>query len=132
MHRPCRRRLIEQMPAVCFFKPQGILLWQRKTIHLTLDELEAMRLVDGERIYQEIYQEDAAVWMNISRPTLARILDSGRRKTTQALLKGEALAIEGGNTQLIASPSSPGCRFYGCRGWVKNETSKEVSDLCKI
>jgi predicted DNA-binding protein (UPF0251 family) len=127
MPRPCHRRLIEQMPAVRFFKPQGIPLRQLEVIRLALDELEAMRLVDGEGIYQE----DAAVRMDISRPTLARILDSGRRKTTQALLEGKALAIEGGNIQLIESPFSPGCRFRGGRGWAKDETNKEESDPCK-
>jgi len=127
MPRPCRRRLIEQMPAVRFFKPQGIPLRQLEVIRLALDELEAMRLVDGEGIYQE----DAAMRMNVSRPTLARILDSGRRKTTQALLEGKALAIEGGNTQLIESQISPGCRFRGGRGWAKDETNKEESDRCK-
>ncbi len=127
MPRPCHRRLIEQVPAVRFFKPQGIPLRQLEVIRLALDELEAMRLVDGEGIYQE----DAAVRMNVSRPTLARILDSGRRKTTQALLEGKALAIEGGNTQLIESPFSPGCRFRGGRDWVKDESSKEESDSCK-
>jgi len=127
MPRPCRRRLIEQIPAVRFFKPQGIPLRQLEVVRLALDELEAMRLVDGEGIYQE----DAAVRMNVSRPTLARILDSGRRKTTQALLEGKALAIEGGNTQLIESPFSPGCRVRGGLGWTKDETSKEESDPCK-
>ncbi len=127
MPRPCRRRLIEQIPAVRFFKPQGIPLRQLEVVRLALDELEAMRLVDGEGIYQE----DAAVRMNVSRPTLARILDSGRRKTTQALLEGKALAIEGGNTQLIESPFSPGCRVRGGLGWAKDETSKEESDPCK-
>lgn len=127
MPRPCRRRLIEQMPAVRFFKPQGIPLRQLEVIRLALDELEAMRLVDGEGIYQE----EAAVRMNVSRPTLARILDNGRRKTTQALLEGKALAIEGGNTQLIESTFSPGCRFRGSRGWAKDESSKEESDECQ-
>jgi len=47
------------------------------------------------------------------------------------LLEGKALAIEGGNTQLIESSFSPGCRFRGCRGWAKDETSKEESDPCK-
>jgi len=127
MPRPCRLRLIEQVPAVRFFKPQGIPLRQLEVIRLALDELEAMRLVDGEGIYQE----DAAARMNVSRPTLARILDSGRRKTTQALLEGKALAIEGGNTQLIESSFSPGCRFRAGRGWAKDLASKEESDPCK-
>jgi len=59
---------------------------------MTLDELEAMRLVDLDGLYQE----DAGARMGVSRQTLGRILESARRKVAGALVMGRALRIEGG------------------------------------
>jgi len=59
-------------------------------VALLPDELEAMRLVhiDG------LYQEQAARIMAISRQTLGRILAEAHRKITEALLMGRAIRIE--------------------------------------
>lgn len=90
---------------------------------MTLDELEALRLADLEGLYQE----DAAARMGVSRPTLGRILEAGRRKVAEALVLGKALRIEGG--PVVARPrrghcprcaqrwavgDSPGCSRCGC------------------
>lgn len=58
-------------------------------VRLGLDELEAMRLCDVESLYQSI----AARRMGVSRGTVQRLLDSGRRKVTEAILKGHALDV---------------------------------------
>lgn len=63
---------------------------------MTLDEFEAMRLADLDRLYQE----QAAQQMNVSRPTFSRIIDSAHRKIADALVHGKALRIEGGPVQL--------------------------------
>ncbi len=47
------------------------------------DELEALRLV----YFEKLTQEEAAKRMGISRGTLWRILESGRRKLIQALVE---------------------------------------------
>jgi len=57
---------------------------------LSMDELEAIRLAD----YEELYHEDAAVRMKISRQTFGRILYEARRKVAECLLKGKALKID--------------------------------------
>ncbi len=59
-------------------------------ISITMDELEAMRLAD----YEELYHEDAAKKMKISRQTFGRILQEAHRKVAECLLKGKALKIE--------------------------------------
>lgn len=59
---------------------------------LTLDEYEAMNLLD----YQGLGQEEAAVLMEISRPTVTRIYAGARKKIAQALTEGLAIQIEGG------------------------------------
>ncbi len=61
-------------------------------IVLSLDELEAIRLAD----LQGDQQEQAAIKMNISRPTFGRILERAHRTVADALLNGKALQIEGG------------------------------------
>lgn len=58
-------------------------------IGLNHDELEALFLMD----YQDMYQEDAANMMNVSRPTLSRIIKSARYKLASALISGAKLTI---------------------------------------
>ena len=66
-------------------------------VNLTLDELEAIRLAD----LTELYQEDAAKKMNISRQTFGNIINSAHKKIADALLNAKALKIEGGNIERI-------------------------------
>jgi predicted DNA-binding protein (UPF0251 family) len=61
-----------------------------ETIHLGLDELEAMRLCDGEGFDQQ----SAGAHMGISRGTVQRLVVSGRKKVICALLSSSALVIE--------------------------------------
>jgi uncharacterized protein len=91
--RPQCRRIIRQHPEHTYFKPAGIPRRVLKEIHLTIDEFEALRLVD----YDGMYHEKAADSMGVSRPTFGRIVESARRKTVDALLHGKALRIEGGS-----------------------------------
>ena len=56
---------------------------QGEGIELYPDELEALRLVYLEKLTQE----EAAKRMGISRGTLWRLLDSGRRKLIQAMIE---------------------------------------------
>lgn len=58
-------------------------------IELGLDELEAMRLCDSDGMQQE----EAAHTMGVSRGTIQRLLESGRRKTLDALVNGQALSF---------------------------------------
>jgi len=63
---------------------------QLEEIALTIDELEAIGLAD----FDELYHEDAAKKMKISRQTFGRILNKAHRKVAECLLKGKALKIE--------------------------------------
>jgi predicted DNA-binding protein (UPF0251 family) len=84
------------MPSVTYFKPAGIPMRVLEEVCLSVDEAEALRLKDLEGLEQE----QGAEKMGISRPTFQRILASARRKTTDALLNGKAIRIEGGNFEL--------------------------------
>ncbi len=90
MTRPKKRRHIRCSPDIKYFKPAGVPVRTLSEICLTADELEAMRLVHMEGLYQE----NAAESMGISRQTLGRILSRAQSKITSALVGGMAIRIE--------------------------------------
>jgi uncharacterized protein len=121
MPRPLKCRRVSFLPGITYFKPAGIPMTFLEEVHVTLDELEAIRLKDLEGLEQE----QGAEKMNVSRPTFQRILSSARRKLADALLNGKALRIEGGNFELMN-------RRFRCRGgheW-KIELSGELPTVC--
>ncbi len=68
-------------------------------IKLNHDEIEALFLMD----YQNMYQEDAAKQMNISRPTFSRIIKSARQKIATALVCGASINLEDQMEEYIAA-----------------------------
>ncbi len=101
MPRPHCCRRVAGKPMASIFKPAGIPARYLDEVRLTLDEYEALRLADLEGLYQE----NAALRMEVSRPTFGRILEVAHRKVAEALVKGKALRIEGG--PVYAEPASP-------------------------
>lgn len=90
----CRgRRWVEHFPEATYFKPFGPPHPIGQTIILTIDELEALRLVDLE----DLTQEEAAAQMGISRKTLWNDLQRARKKVVNALVNGYAIRIQGGD-----------------------------------
>ena len=96
MARPRNCRRVGSMPESNYFKPRGIPLSMLEEIILNVDEFEAIRLADLEGLYQE----QAAEKMNVSRPTFGRIIDAAHKKVAEALVKGKALKIEGGEFKM--------------------------------
>jgi predicted DNA-binding protein (UPF0251 family) len=88
MPRPRLPRTIAARPVATLFKPGGIPGVGH--LRMTLEEFEAVRLADLERLLQV----QAARRMGVSRPTFGRILGSARRKIAEALVLGRALHIE--------------------------------------
>lgn len=97
MPRPRKPRCVREEPACSFFKPQGVPLRELEVVRLSVEELESLRLADIE----DLYHEEAALRMEVSRPTFHRILKEARRKAATALVEGQALAIEGGDYVLV-------------------------------
>jgi len=85
-------------PNAYYFKPRGIPLRLLEEVILRLDELEAIRLAD----LAGLYQEQAAERMNVSRQTFGRIIESAHKKVADALVKGKALKIEGGEFEMAS------------------------------
>jgi predicted DNA-binding protein (UPF0251 family) len=96
MAKPKKDRRVQYPPSVVYFKPQGIPMVALEQETLTVDEYEAIRLVDSEGLDQQ----QAAKHMGISRATCARIMESAHRKVAKALTEGKAIRIEGGNVVL--------------------------------
>ncbi|MBT3464365.1 DUF134 domain-containing protein [archaeon] len=90
MPRPCKRRKVIGRPNSSYFKPAGIRMMALEESVLNISEFEAIRLID----FKEILQEEAAKQMQISQPTLSRILKSGRKKIADAIINGKAIKIE--------------------------------------
>ncbi len=93
MSRPKKVRCVRFLPKTKYFKPQGVPLIDLEEVVLNIDEFEALNLADIEGRDQE----SAASEMEISRPTFQRILSSARKKVAEAIVRGKALRIEGGN-----------------------------------
>lgn len=83
-HRCCR-----PLSEARVLKPRGIPLHEVPVHWLALDEFETMRLCDLEGLSQI----EAGERMQVSRGTVQRLLESGRRKVVLALLANEGLGL---------------------------------------
>ncbi len=97
MARPTKCRRVCRVPDTLSFVPTGM---ERggcdRTVILTLDEYETVRLIDRE----QLSQEECSVHMDISRTTVQKIYDTARKKLADALVDGLPLVIEGGEYTL--------------------------------
>lgn len=89
MPRPIRARIIYRNPCCHRFEPVPA---SDVRINLTMDELEALRLVD----LVQLDQQSAAERMQVGRSTIQNILGSAHQKVAQALVNGTILTIGGG------------------------------------
>ena len=90
MPRPVRCRRIEHMPLYRSFSPDDITA--DESVRMTVDEYEAVRLLDVEGLTQEA----CADRMNVARTTVTAIYDSARKKIADAIVHGKRLLIGGG------------------------------------
>jgi predicted DNA-binding protein (UPF0251 family) len=114
MGRPKKCRWVEIEPGVTFFKPRGIPLRSLQQIVITVDELEAMRLAD----LLELTQEEVAQKMQVSRPTVTRMLSRAHRAVAEALVHGKAICIQGGDYRV-------GQQCQECGQWYIQGTDSE-------
>lgn len=81
-------RNITEPPVAIRFGPLDI-KESRDPLIMTIDELEALRLVD----YEGLIQEEAALRMGVSRGTVWRCLTSARSKLAMMLVEARGIAI---------------------------------------
>ncbi len=109
MPRPCKRRRICALPENRSFAPVNGNVEsceEKEKIIMTMDEYEAVRLIDLEGLSQE----ECAGRMEVARTTAQAIYNSARTKLARCLVEGLVLKIEGGQYRLCQREAgSCGC-----------------------
>lgn len=89
MPRPKKQRTIEILD---YLTTQS-----NKTVILTLDEFEVIKLID----YEHLNQAHCAEHMNVSRTTVQRIYASARQKLALALIEERGIEVIGGEVEEV-------------------------------
>lgn len=127
MPRPTCQKRVSFIPNLTYFKPAGTPIGILEEVVLGHDEVEAIRLKN----LVGLSQEEAASQMEVSQPTLHRLLVSAHQKITDAIVNGKALRIEGGNVTAGEISNGP-CRWkqrWGCRAKPMAETAADEENL---
>lgn len=93
MPRKKRNRRIQVPPVIKGMSVYGVRGRKSNEVILHLEEYEVIRLLD----YENLTQEQAAVFMNVSRPTLTRIYEEARNKVATSFVEGRDLIFKGGD-----------------------------------
>lgn len=127
MARPTKWRKIEHIPTVSRFAPAGKCVAELPEIIIKLEELEAIRLKDLEKLGQE----ECADRMEVSRPTFQRILLSAREKIADSLINGKIIHVEGGNyTRNICPVKCLDCGKEWNESFEKIQHRKNGENIC--
>lgn len=96
---------------------------------LTVDEYEAIRLIDQ----QGFSQEECSSYMQVARTTVQMIYNTARKKIALALVEARPLRIEGGDYRLCDG-SEAYCDCGGCRKHQRKceENSRQEGEAMKI
>ena len=127
MPRKVKCRKVCHYPQTLEFLPQNNNA-EQEPIVLTVDEYEAIRLIDR----RGMSQEQCAAFMQIARTTVQRIYETARKKLADFVVEGRPLRIEGGDFRLC-NGSSKGCGCVDCFKQKLYEKYKEKGeDIMRI
>lgn len=131
MPRPRKHRNVCSFPKVTEFFPadQELNIQSTDAVALTVDEYEAVRLID----YERFSQEDCSTRMGVARATVQSIYASARKKIALALVEGIPLKIDGGDYRLCNGRKN----FFECGNCRKhrnawNNQDKEINMIVAI
>ena len=110
MARPCKKRRICAIPRTQGLIPKKSLAENTLVITMTLDEYEAIRLID----LKSFTQEECAASMGVARTTVQAVYDSARYKLAQCLCNGWELKVAGGN-YFLCEGRRAGCSCSPCQ-----------------
>lgn len=115
MPRPRKFRRVCALPQNTFFGPINNNINNKANdiniIRMTVEEYEAIRLID----YERLMQEECAEVMNVARTTVQRIYNNARIKISKALVEGKQIVIQGGDYKLCSNLDIP-CGRGHCHG----------------
>lgn len=114
MARPTKCRRICMEPAYDSFVPDCAS--QYEDIVLTVDEYEAIRLIDLEKLTHE----QCARQMDVSRTTITELYETARYKIADSIINGKRLRIAGGHYKLCDGTIS--CCWKSCIKADKSNT----------
>ena len=126
MPRPKKCRKVCQMPTTKEFQPIGDTSCKASVI-LTVDEYEAIRLIDK----QGFSQEECSNYMQVARTTVQLIYNSARKKLADALVDGLTIRIEGGDFQLCDG-NEDYCGCGGCRRHRRGCVQRNIQEDGKM
>jgi len=121
MARPRKWRRVCCLPDSSIFGPLDYAA-KSNPVRMTVDEYEAIRLIDLEGFTQE----ECAERMNVARTTVQGIYIEARRKLASSLVNGRMLVIEGGEYRLCdgVAGCGRGCRRQMGRGQVQSSVKQ--------
>lgn len=130
MPRPRKSRKVCHFPRCHSFGPAEQIPGKEPVI-LTVDEYEAIRLIDQEGFSQESCGER----MGIARTTVQQIYATARKKLAQMLVEGSPLQIAGGDYQLCSGRQDCGedlCfKQYYSKEYEKPEPCVRIATACE-
>jgi predicted DNA-binding protein (UPF0251 family) len=112
MARPMKLRKVCSLPERNRFGPLDSPENRNSYLTMTVDEYEAIRLIDLEGFTQE----ECAKQMNVARTTVQGIYVEARKKLAESLVNGKVLLIEGGEYRLcegLGNGCGRGCHRHG-------------------
>jgi uncharacterized protein len=118
MARNKKSRIIQKAPHFDGFKPFGLPSKKGAEVVIHYEEYEALILCD----YELLTQAEAAITMNVSRPTFTRIYESARRKIAKAFMEGCAIRFEGGKANVTS--------WYRCEECGISFTTEGSNPVC--
>ncbi|NLB56685.1 MAG: DUF134 domain-containing protein [Lentisphaerae bacterium] len=118
MARPMKWRKICSLPESNRFGPLDSAADPNNYVNMTVDEYEAIRLIDLEGFTQE----ECAAQMKVARTTVQGIYVEARRKLAESLVNGKVLLIGGGEYKLCDGLGN-GCG-RGCQRRRRNSSER--------
>lgn len=96
----------------------------RKRVELLYEEYEAVKLVD----YNDMYFDEAAGYMEVSKATFARIYSLARQKIATALVENRELACVKGHSKM----DSDWYRCQNCNSAFNLKIKSEAAFKCPV
>lgn len=120
MPRPRKYKKVCSVPENNLFGVLNGTISDDRTIIMTVEEYETIRLIDLE----SLTQEECAKRMNVSRATIQKMYNDARSKLADTLVSSFILKIEGGDYKLYEESDL----IYGCRRCRRRRCGQNISD----